>query len=57
VPRKKSKTQERLESLVIHRKITSLAELWAADKDTELDPKRVKALTNAQVSDNQVHNG
>lgn len=53
--KKKNHAQERLEALVVHRKITSLKDLW--DKDAELEPKVVKELQdNAPLSSDEVHN-
>ena len=48
MPKKKSKTQELLESRVLYKhggKI-DLKKLWAKDEDKELDPKVVKQLAN-----------
>lgn len=51
MPRKPSKTQERLEAIMTYKGKKSLKEIW--DEDRELEPKRVdKLITNASLQGN-----
>lgn len=51
MPKRPSKTQERLEAIYVHQGKKSLREIW----DEELNPETVRRLNEEQKTNNQSH--